>query len=99
MPFQEPTNVFFSSLDAKTAVFHLANGSFRAVACYFDNAFLDANAGETKMDTTAPRIICPALSVYDIERDTIVSVAGREWSVVQVQPDGTGMAIVTLAHE
>jgi len=99
MPFQEPTGVFFSSLDAKTATFHLANGSFRAVECYFDAAFLDSNVGETKLDTTAPRITCPWPKVRDIARDTIVSVNEAEWSVVQVQPDGTGMAVVTLAHE
>ena len=102
MPFIEPTSVFFSSLDASLAVFHLQAGD-REVRVYFDEAFLDSDLGETKMDTNSPRLTCSHAEVRDVPRDCLVTVttkAGpRDFIVLQVQPDGTGFALVTLTHD
>ena len=65
----------------------------------FDNSFVDANIGETVLDTTAPRLTCIADEVEDVPREATVTVRGKTYSVTQIQPDGTGFAIVQLAHE
>lgn len=65
----------------------------------FDNSFVDANIGETVMDTTAPRLTCLYEDVKGVPREAMVTVRGVAYSVVQTQPDGTGLAIVHLAHE
>lgn len=65
----------------------------------FDNSFVDANIGETVLDTTAPRLTCVASDVVNVPREATVTVRGKTYSVTQIQPDGTGFAIVQLAHE
>lgn len=65
----------------------------------FDNSFVDASIGETAMDTTAPRLTCLHDDVRGVPREAMVTVLGVAYSVVQIQPDGTGFAIVHLAHE
>lgn len=65
----------------------------------FDNSFVDSNIGETIMDTTQPRVTCQHSAVVTLPREAIVTIRGKPYSVVQVQPDGTGFAIIHLAHE
>lgn len=65
----------------------------------FDNGFVDANIGETVLDTTAPRLTCVASDVANVPREATVTVRGKSYSVTQIQPDGTGFSIVHLAHE
>lgn len=87
---------------ATEAIFHLGTEQAprdRRVTGIFDNAFFDASVGEAEMDTTAPRFLARHAEVRDIPRETLVRIGGVLYSVLQVQPDGTGMATVTLAHE
>lgn len=93
----ENLNVFFSGLDAAEMVF--ATSPVQRVTAYFDNAFQDINIGETIMDTTTPRLTCKYADVKDIPRGTPVTVGAANFSVVQIQPEGTGLAMITLAHE
>lgn len=65
----------------------------------FDNSFVDAATGETVLDTTAPRLTCLHSDVRGVPREALVTVRGVAYSVVQIQPDGTGFATVQLAHE
>lgn len=94
----ENLSVFFSGLDAQTATF-IANGQPRLVQCFFDNAFFDRSVGETVLDTTQPRITCQMAALSGVERESLVEVAGKTFSIIQIQPEGTGLATVTLAHE
>lgn len=94
----ENLDVFFTGLDAGDAVFSLA-GEKKTVRCLFDNSFFDSSVGETVMDTTQPRITCKLSDVKNIPRETPVFVAGENYSVIQIQPEGTGLAVVALAHE
>lgn len=73
----------------------------QSLACkgIFDNGFVDANIGETALDTTTPRLTCAYADVKDVPREATITVRGKDYSVVQVQPDGTGFAIVQLAQE
>jgi hypothetical protein len=97
-PMTENLDVFFYGLDTGEAVFELASGP-RSVRCYFDNSFFDASVGETVLDTTQPRITAKLADVRDIPRETICTVAASRFSVIQIQPEGTGLATVILAHE
>lgn len=95
--FTEDLNVFFDGLDSFEAVFETCPQ--RRVTCYFDNSFLDATVGETLMDTTAPRLTARWEDVKDIPRETLVWVKERQFSVRQIQPEGTGLATIALAYE
>lgn len=80
--------------------FHLPGG-IRRVKGIFDNAFFDRNFGENSLETTTPRILADIEHVGDVGEETMVECisSGKWFSVVQIQPDGTGMAVVVLAHD
>lgn len=99
MSFTENLDVFFSSLDSQEVTFTLSSGIRKTIRGYFDNAFFDTQIGETAMDTTQPRFTCKATDLVGIVRENGVVIAGKNFSVVQIQPEGTGLAVVALAHE
>jgi hypothetical protein len=71
----------------------------KTVNCIFDNAFTDANTGEIDLETTQPRLVCKSSDVEGIPRETMVEVLLKNYSILEIQPDGTGMSTVLLAHE
>jgi len=91
-------DVFFSSLDHTEIRFALPTGT-KVVRGYFDNAFFDAAVGEVVLDSTQPRFQCKESDLSGVTRETRCKVEGRSFSVIEVQPDGTGCAVVVLAHE
>lgn len=94
----EDLSPFFAGLDAKELTFHTDSGN-RSVTGYFDNSFFNTQIGETIMDTTQPRLTVIMEDVADIPRETMVTVDGKLHSIIQIQPEGTGMATITLAIE
>lgn len=95
----DPLAVFLRDFaEATPLTFSWAGGSVTCDAI-FDNSFVDAAIGETALDTTAPRLTCLHSDVAAIPREAVVTVRGKAYSVTQIQPDGTGFATVTLAHE
>lgn len=96
---KENLDIFFSSLDSQEVTFTLSSGARKTIRGFFDNAFFDTQIGETAMDTTQPRFTCKASDLAGIVRENGVIVAGKAYSVMQIQPEGTGLAVVALAHE
>jgi hypothetical protein len=99
----EDLSPFFAGLDAQRVTFK-APGGDRLVLGYFDNAFINADLGEAVLDTTAPRFTCRASELAFLKtpsqfRGMEVLISGVKYSLIQVQPEGTGTATVTLAHE
>ncbi|UYM14260.1 head-tail joining protein [Endozoicomonas euniceicola] len=83
---------------AAVAFFHTAQGEKR-VHGIFDNAFLLAETGEVDIETTQPRFTCKASDTGLIERGQDVDIEGEPFSVLTVEPDGTGLAVVVLSNE
>ena len=103
LPFSLSDNMedltpFFAGLDSRTLIFHTDSGN-RAVTGYFDNAFFNTQIGETILDTTQPRLTVIMADVADIPRETMVTVDGKLHSIIQIQPEGTGLSTITLAIE
>lgn len=94
---QEDLDVFFSGLDATEAVFTVG-GEKRKVRGYFDDGFFDANVGQVVLNTTQPRFTCKASLVEKVERASVVTVLGKSYTVLEVQPEGTGTSTVILTH-
>jgi hypothetical protein len=65
----------------------------------FDDSFVDATTGETVLDTTQPRVTCKESDTLGIPREAMTTIRGKAYSVTRIQPDGTGFAIIQLAHE
>ena len=99
MAWEENLDVFFSDLDVVEAVFTLEGGVESTIRGYFDNAYFDTQAGETILDTTQPRFTCKREDIEGIERGDTAVINGDNYSVLSVQPDPTGTAIIVLTNE
>lgn len=93
----ENLDLFLDGLDSLTVTFQTSHA--RNVKAFFDNAFLDKSIGETALDSTQPRLTCKSSDLMGVARETLVLVSGKTYSVMQIQPDGTGFSTVLLAHE
>lgn len=96
----DPLDVFIDDFsEDELIVFEWETGS-KSCKGIFDNGFVDAGIGETSLTTTQPRLTCLASDVVGVvPREAMTTLHGKAYSVVEVQPDGTGFAIVHLAHE
>lgn len=99
MSFEEDPEDFIDDDEfADVATVTPANGapawSFKGI---FDEAFIDAQKNDAHVETGMPRIECWAASVAQLKREDQLSIKGRTFDVLQVQPDGTGFAVVMLA--
>lgn len=94
----ENLDIFFSGLDSLDVTFNLEDGP-RVVRGYFDNAYFDQSVGELILDTTQPRFTCKQSDAIGIPRETTVQIGSVLYSVLTVQPEGTGIATIHLAHE
>jgi hypothetical protein len=69
---------------------------FKAI---FDEAYFDPEAGETVLDATQPRLACKLSDLTGVTRKTVLTIKGRSFTVLNIQPDGTGMASVKLSPQ
>lgn len=96
---RDPLDVFLADFaKEEELVFEWETGS-KTLRGIFDNSFVDAQLGETVLDTTTPRVTCKHSDAIQVPREAMVTIDGAAYSVTQIQPDGTGFAIITLAHE
>lgn len=100
---RDPLSVFIRDFaEDEEIVFEFMTGDDETTVtarAIFDNSFVDSTIGETVLDTTSPRLTCVASEVASVPREAMCTVRGKTYSVTQIQPDGTGFAIVHLAHE
>lgn len=100
---KDPLAVFIADFAENAQIvfeWESANGvETRSLKGIFDDSFTDAATGETVLDTTQPRLTVLASDADGIPREAITTIRGRAYSVTQIQPDGTGMAIIQLTHE
>ena len=83
---------------AVTAVLHPQDDEPRSIVGIFDEPFMDAELGEYRMDQIAPRFLCRADQVADVQRGDVLEVQGRMLDILAApQADGTGMATLRMA--
>lgn len=101
MAFVEPTDVFFNTgpLSFSVPVTLKLPGGDVVRNMIFDDPFLDTRAGEVVLDTRRPMLTAREIDTADMTRGLLVVVSAKNYSVIEVRPDGTGMASVELAYE
>jgi hypothetical protein len=97
MSFTEDLSVFFNNADFADTVTVIATG--RTFQGIFDAAYFDPEVGAAVVDSTDPRITCKTSDLANVERGRQISIKGATYSVVSVQPDGTGTSIVMLSNQ
>lgn len=95
----ENLDIFLDTGDfAIRVMLRLQDGRERVVSGIFDEPYLNAETGEYELDATQPRLTCRWSDVRDVTRGDLVEIEGQVYDVVtNAQPDGTGMAMLSLA--
>ena len=96
MSFNEDLDAFFDDEEFADIVTRTNGPPFNAI---FDEGFFDPSAGEVVLDTVQPRLTCKLADLSGVARKSVLSVKGRSFSVVNIQPDGTGLAVVKLSPQ
>ncbi|MEI4262793.1 head-tail joining protein [Roseovarius sp. D0-M9] len=92
----------FLQLDefAVTAIVTPAEGVSRSIVGIFDDPFLDAQLGEYRLDTSAPRFQSTEQALSGIKRGDGVTIDGVEYIALGgPKSDGTGMATLELVKQ
>ena len=71
----------------------LATVRGRQINVIFDQQYVDTLG----VETSQPAATCASSDVADVEQDDSITVDGREYRIIGVQPDGTGVTVLRLA--
>lgn len=100
MNFVEPLDTFFQHFsDSAVITLNGGDGAQILVPCHFYDAFVDSSPGASQMDTTEPYLLCPSSKLTGVQTDDLVTVNGKSFSIIQLEPDGTGLTRIPLRHE
>jgi hypothetical protein len=94
---QDPLHIFTADFGEKI-VLHTRSGD-REVMAIYDDAFIDQALGETVMDTRQKRFTARECDVQGLAREDTITHGCRRFSVIQVEPDGTGFATIQVSDE
>lgn len=83
---------------ATPAIIHFQDGSQRTVQVIYDEPYFNAQLGEYDADSSQPRITGKASDLVKVRRGDVLNIDGKNYeALTSYQPDGTGMAMVSLA--
>jgi hypothetical protein len=96
---RDPLSIFLKDFAEDAPIVFAWEDQTKTLNGIFDDSFVDAETGETILDTTQPRLTVLGSDAVGIPREATTTIRGKTYSVTQVQPDGTGMAIIQLTQE
>jgi len=64
----------------------------------FDNGFLAPSIGDSEIHTTHPQLTIKESDIQTLSRGDQIIIKKRTYDIVQIQPDGSGLAIIILAE-
>lgn len=80
------------------AIIRFQDGSRQTVTVIYDDPYFNAQLGEYDADSSQPRITGKEADLAGIRRGDLVQVSDVTYeALTSYQPDGTGMAMVSLA--
>lgn len=89
--FVEDLSIFFADFGATSCTV-----AGQAVQGIFDNGYTHAPFGGFGAATAQPRLTCATASLPADPVGAAVFVAGQGYTVVEHQPDGTGLSLLLL---
>lgn len=100
MPAWEDLDAFFDPRDFGTpALIRFASGETRPVHGIFDDPYKAATVGEYTQDDATTTLMVKAADAAGVRRKDRVEIGGVTYDVLTgPQPDGTGMAIISMAR-
>ena len=64
----------------------------RTINIIFDEQYIDVEG----VESSQPAATCQSADVADVEQDDALTVQGREFRIIGIQPDGTGVTVLRL---
>jgi hypothetical protein len=90
-------SVFISSKDfGQEVVFTRVNNTTLTVNAVADFEHLMMNEGSNDISGYQPVLNCKTSDILNIEPDDFVKINNKNYRIIDVQPDGTGMSKVIL---
>lgn len=96
MSLGDDLSVFFNLAEFADEVTVLpGNRKFPAI---FDEQFFDPESGEMYLEGSKPFLTCKGSDLAaDLVKGKRIQVKGKQYSVLQIQTEGTGTAVVILS--
>lgn len=83
---------------ATPAIIHFQDGTQKTVQVIYDEPYFNAQLGEYDVDSSQPRVTGKSSDLVKVRRGDRFQIQGQNYeALTSHQPDGTGMAVVTLA--
>jgi hypothetical protein len=99
--FASDLDAIFDTDEHVQTVTYIRQGYASAqIPVIFDNEFSVAQTvGETEMGIPAPQALCKASDVPNASVGDRLAVAGTNYYVQEVRPDGTGLVLLILSKD
>jgi hypothetical protein len=104
MLFDDDDFSIFQEELGEDVTFHLSGGNTVECKAIFDNEFLAAEMFGLVVETSGPVLSCKSSDIEDVAVGDTVEVTeygnteATTFSIVQLQPDGTGQTLVVLGY-
>lgn len=92
----DPQDIFTADFGEEITL-HTTGGDRKIIAIY-DDAFMDQTLGETVMDTTQKRFTAREADAVGLRREDTITHGTQEFTVIQIQPDGTGFVTISVSN-
>lgn len=95
---KEELEVFFEGLDAEAVTATFPDGSTRTFRAYFNAPFSLHQLGDGyALESAKNKLSCMTGDTDGFVKDeTILNVAGTDYDIAEIMPDGTGMTVIEL---
>ena len=98
MAFEEDLDQFFDTRDfGVVATFTRAGAPVATASVIFDDPSHAVLLDETAVEEAAHTLLTPAAAVAAVRRKDRVAVAGGDYTVERIEPDGNGLKLMFLA--
>lgn len=71
----------------------------RVISGIFDATHLEIDNGMSRVSTSEPQVMVQTEDVTDVEQDDVLTANGTNYTVEDIQQDGTGMTVLMLARQ
>jgi len=95
----QPVDEFFTDDLTVEAIFHPAAGPDRTISIMFDRDYSPVELANAAFEGRTPVATCRHVDVYDADNTCTLTIGGKVWKIISVQPDGTGITRFALSRE
>jgi hypothetical protein len=97
LPIQ-PVDEFFNEDLCVEALFTPEAGDPRVILVIFDRQSSDITLAGIGVESAKPQATCRDIDIPDVTHGCTLTIGGEDWSIMDTQPDGTGITVLILTQ-